>query len=120
MKITINTQKLTENILKKEAIKLALILNIIKKARGEYEYHWMKFYPDLELEKGLVCDLYFENIKKKIVIIYKIETRRKQSKEVRKRLEDFETEFLKKVFFIRIDDFPDDLNEIKKKVEDLI
>ena len=97
-----------------EVVKLLLVMKLIEKHRRNKT--WIKIYTEYELDNGLKCDVYYENIKEKSVIIYEIQKNynKKWLEEKTKAYKDYEVPFMKTVDFI-----PIDLNKLSKNVEQL-
>ncbi len=97
-----------------EVVKLLLVMKLIEKHRRNKT--WIKIYTEYELDNGLKCDVYYENIKEKSVIIYEIQKNynKKWLEEKTKAYKDYEVPFMKTVDFI-----PIDLNKLSKNIEQL-
>ncbi len=97
-----------------EVVKLLLVMKLIEKHRRNKT--WIRIYTEHELDNGLKCDVYYENIKEKSVIIYEIQKNytKKWLKEKIEAYKDYEVPFMKTVDFI-----PIDLNKLSKNVEQL-
>lgn len=98
---------------KYEVIKIILVMKLIE--RYKENKYWLKFYSEFELDEGLVCSLYFINMKTRQEIIYEI-TKGEIGIERYKNFID------KGYTFVNIvtKDFPDDIKGIEDKIEELI
>jgi len=119
MKITIDTQKINELTLKREVVKIALVIDLLEKLKGKYEYHWIKLYTDFEVEKGLTIDLFFENIKSKETRMYKIISDKNRIKNLKGKLNKVWSLFEKKVYIINLDKMSNNINKLREQIGDL-
>ena len=97
-----------------EVVKLLLVMKLMENKRRNKS--WIRIYTEHELENGLKCDVYYEDIKNKSVIIYEIQKNytKKWLEEKTKAYENYEVPFMKTVDFI-----PIDLNKLSKNIEQL-
>jgi len=97
-----------------EVVKLLLVMKLISKYKNQK--NWLRIYTEFELENGLVCDVYFYNIKTKAVICYEIQKQftKKWLEEKTLKYKEIEIPYLTSIDFI-----PIDLNNLSKEIEEL-
>lgn len=110
---------------KHEVIKLLLVRSLIEKFKQNL--YWIRIYTEYSLtnDKGKtkITDIYFENIKTNEIICYEIQNNisKKWEKETKEFYSDFE-----KIYFnsdwiiIKEKEFTDDIEEIEKKIKEII
>ncbi|GBE19385.1 hypothetical protein BMS3Abin17_00108 [archaeon BMS3Abin17] len=107
---------------KHDVVKLLLVRKLRYKYRRKKD--WIRVYTEFDLDNGLKCDVYFEDLKTKSVIIYELqkEYSNKWLEEKTIKYEELKVPFFKTVDFIPIDlgDFTENIWEINKELEKYI
>lgn len=111
-----------ENIIKRETIKTIIVVNLLIQNKNNHK--WVNIHNNFRFFREKDCDLYFENIKEKEVIIFKITTRKNKEKmkEIEEALDKMQIEFFnrKRVFVLDMDDFPENIFEIDKRIKQIL
>ena len=118
----INVLQVGSTTEKKEVIKLLIILKLLEHNRGNYTN--TNIYTNIELENKMFCDIYYENLKTKEVLIFEIVKDIPEDKRELKNkyYKDLKISFMEKVDWNIIDteDFPDDIKLMGKKILEMI
>ena len=56
---------------KHEVVKLLLVMKLIEKNRNHR--NWIRIYTEHEINEDIICDIYFEDIKNKVIYAYEIQ-----------------------------------------------
>jgi len=106
---------------KHEVVKLLLLRKLIRKHKREKQY--IRIYTEFEVSEGIICDLYFENIKDKSKYAYEIQKDMKKSV-INKKLEKYkewdDMYFTTNLVIIDLNKLSDDIKEIEKQLEEYI
>jgi len=103
-----------ENFQHHEVVKTLLVMKILE--RHSNNRTWIRVYTEHELDNGLICDVYYENLKDKSVIIYEIQKNYTNSwiKEKTEKYKKLTVPYMKSVDFI-----PIELQKLSKNIESL-
>jgi len=105
---------------KHEIVKLLLVMKLLNKYKQQKQY--IKIYTEFQLE-GRKCDIYFENIKTKEILIYEIQKSITTNwlEKVKEFYEDYDVLFMKTDFIVvDLKRLSNDINEIDKQLEEYV
>ena len=106
---------------KHEVVKTLLVMKLIHKNKSHK--NWIRVYTEQELPNGNICDVYFENVKDKSIVIYEIQKKysnewMERKKEEYSQIKDY---FMKTDFIpINLNGCPDNLKEINKWLDQFV
>ena len=116
-----NINREEETTIKKEIIKTVIVVNLLRINKNMKT--WINIYNNFEVSKNKTCDIYFENIKTKKVILFKIVKKRTKEKieQLKEELEKIEFNlFDSKVFIFDMDNFSEEIFERDKKIKEYL
>jgi hypothetical protein len=107
--------------IKHEVIKLLIVRNLIEKYKRTLS--WIRIYTEYPITEDKICDVYFENVKTKECVAYEIQ--KKINPEyvavTTEQYEKWDKDFFKTDWvLVKENTFTDNINEINKKVKDVI
>ena len=111
-----------ESFQKHEVIKLLIVMKLLKKySRNK---NLIRIYTEFEIDGGLICDVYFENMKTNSVIAYEIQkkiTNEWQERTVEK-YDKVTIPYIKTVdlVIVNLNECPDNIQEINKWLEEYL
>jgi len=107
---------------KHDIIKLMLVRKILWNHRKSRNF--LRIYTEFDLDNGLICDVYFENMKTKEVIAYEVQKSYTKAwlKDRAEKYKDWEVPLFKTADWIPINlnDCPEKIDEINKWLEQYI
>ena len=104
---------------KHEVCKLLLLRKLIRKHKSGKQY--IKIYTEFEVSKGIICDLYFEDYKKKEKYAYEIQKEMNKIKDKLKKYEQWSDMFFTTdLIIIDLNKLSDDINEMEKQLDEFV
>ena len=113
IKMKIDNFNWGKNGMKYEVVKTILVWKLLEKYKEDK--HWIQIFPELEFEEDEYCSIYFVDLKRKIDVIYQITKNELKDSKYEKFVKDGGT-----VIAINYKQFPNDINEIEKEIEEII
>jgi hypothetical protein len=107
--------------IKHEVIKLLVVLNLIEKYKKDS--HYIRIYTEFQAFDKKICDVYFENQKSKEIVCYEIQKNISQEwlDETSELYDNWNNMFFKTDWcLIKEKDFSENIEEINKKIKELI
>lgn len=115
------TNIVNENMDKHDVIKTLLVRKLLRNHRKR---SFVRIYTEFELENGSKVDIYFEDLKKKNVIIYEIQKDFSSQWLEKKTLEykDYNVPYMNAVDFIpiNINELSDNIQELNKQLDKFV
>lgn len=105
---------------KHEVVKLLIMMKLIEKHKSHK--NWIRIYSEIDLENGLVPDLYFEDVKGKSIICYEIQKNCSEEyiKERTKKYNELNTFINLDLIIIPICELSNDITILNKELEKYI
>jgi len=105
-----------------EVVKLIIVMKLLKKySRNK---NLIRIYTEFDMDNGLICDVYFENMKTNEVIVYEIQKNitNEWKDKIVNAYKDYTIPYIKTVDLVIVDlnKCPDKISEINKWLEDYI
>ena len=112
----------TRSMNKHEIVKLLLVMKLLELHKKEKS--WIRVYTEFNALDNKRCDIYYENIKDKSIIIYEIQKNPtvKWNKKIQEAYKDYHPMFMKTVDLIVVDlkNLSNNIEELDKQLEDYI
>jgi len=100
------------------------LLMLYLKIKHRKDSHWTKLYSEFPVVDGKICDIYYENIRKKEAYAYEIQkdVSKKWLEETQKAYSNWEVYGMKSSNYIVIDlnKLSDDIEDLGKQIKELI
>jgi len=105
-----------------EVVKLIIVMKLLKKySRNK---NLIRIYTEFDMDNGLICDVYFENMKTNEVIVYEIQKNitNEWKDKIVNAYKDYTIPYIKTVDLVIVDlnKCSDKISEINKWLEDYI
>jgi len=105
-----------------EVVKLIIVMKLLKKySRNK---NLIRIYTEFDMDNGLICDVYFENMKTNEIIVYEIQKNitNEWKDKIVNAYKDYTIPYIKTVDLVIVDlnKCPDKISEINKWLEDYI
>jgi len=98
---------------KHEVVKTLLVMKLLH--HNKKDRNRVRIYTEQELSNGTICDVYFENVRTKSIVMYEI-----QKKYTKQWLEKKKEEYSKvKDYFMNTDFIPINLNECPENISEI-
>ena len=109
-----------ESMDKHDIVKLLLVRMLLRKHKHEKNY--IRIYTEFKINKDKVCDIYFENIKKKESYIFEIQKKitnewLKETREAYKKELEMQIVMTTDLIIVDLNKLSDDLNKLKEQLE---
>lgn len=117
----IRVRELSDAQTKHLIVKSLIVQQILIKHRKDKNF--LRVYTEFPIKEGKVCDVYYENIKKKEAYAYEIQSRvsKEWLDETNKSYKDWEVLFMNSSWvLIKLDDLSDDIETLTKQIKELI
>ena len=105
-----------------EVVKLIIVMKLLK--RYSRNKNLIRIYTEFDMDNGLICDVYFENMKTNEVIVYEIQKNitNEWKDKIVNAYKDYTIPYIKTVDLVIVDlnKCPDKISEINKWLEDYI
>ena len=105
-----------------EVVKLIIVMKLLKKySRNK---NLIRIYTEFDMDNGLICDVYFENMKTNEIIVYEIQKNitNEWKDKIVNAYKDYTIPYIKTVDLVIVDlnKCSDKISEINKWLEDYI
>ena len=105
-----------------EVVKLIIVMKLLKKySRNK---NLIRIYTEFDMDNGLICDVYFENMKTNEIIVYEIQKNitNEWKDKIVNAYKDYTIPYIKTVDLVIVDlnKCPDKISEINKWLEDFV
>jgi len=105
-----------------EVVKLIIVMKLLK--RYSRNKNLIRIYTEFDMDNGLICDVYFENMKTNEIIVYEIQKNitNEWKDKIVNAYKDYTIPYIKTVDLVIVDlnKCPDKISEINKWLEDYI
>ena len=105
-----------------EVVKLIIVMKLLK--RYSRNKNLIRIYTEFDMDNGLICDVYFENMKTNEIIVYEIQKNitNEWKDKIVNAYKDYTIPYIKTVDLVIVDlnKCSDKISEINKWLEDYI
>jgi len=103
-------------------VKALIMLHL--KIKHKKDSHWVKIYSEWPVMEGTICDIYYENIRKKEAFAYEIQKNNSKTwiNETNKKYKDWNVYGMKTSDYVIVDlnKLSDDIEELGKQIKELV
>lgn len=111
-----------EEFQKHEVVKLLIVMKLINKYAKDKNF--IRIYTEFNLDNGLKCDVYFENARKKEVLVYEIQKKftPKWLEDRKNRYKEWDVPFMNSCDWIPIslNKLSNNLNELNRELDEYV
>jgi hypothetical protein len=108
-----------DSMMKHDIIKLMIVRKLINKNKKDKDF--IRIYTEHEVMEGIICDIYFENIRKKEAFAYEVQKQvsERWKEDITNKYKDWNVYGMNSsdLIVVHIKELSDDINKINEELE---
>jgi len=112
----------TKSMNKHEIVKLLLVMKLLELHKGEKS--WIRIYTEFNAVDNKRCDIYYENLKDKSIIIYELQKNitEEWTKNIKEAYKNYHPMFMKTVdlIIVNLNLLSNNIEELDKQLEEYV